>query len=50
MSYNKINRPLEMKMGVYKLSYNDCESFYIGQTERGHYKHFTEHTLKHNLI
>ena len=38
-----------MKTGVYKLSCNDCECFYIGQTGRGFYKRFVEHTPKHNV-
>ena len=41
--------PLEKKTGVYKLSCDDCECFYIGQTGRGFQKRFIEHTPKHNL-
>ena len=41
---NKITIPLEKKTGVYKLSCDDCECFYIGQTGRGFQKRFIEHT------
>ena len=34
---------LENKTGVYKLSCNDCDAFYVGQTGRGFLKRFNEH-------
>lgn len=49
MLHNKVNTPLEMKKGVYKISCNYCECFYIGQTVRGFYKRFSEHIPKYNL-
>ena len=41
--------PVEKKSGIYKLSCNDCNSFYIGQTGRGFLKLFKEHTPKRHL-
>ena len=41
--------PLEKKSGIYKLSCNDCNSFYIGQTGRGFLKRIKEHTPKRHL-
>ena len=49
LRHNNSITPLEKKTGVYKLSCDDCDCFYIGQTGRGFLKRFNEHTPKHNL-
>ena len=49
LHHNNSITPLEKKPGVYKLSCDHCDCFYIGQTGRGVLKRFIEHTLKHNF-
>lgn len=36
------------KSGVYRLQFNDCECFYIGQTGRSFTTRFREHTYSQN--
>ena len=42
----KKHTPPEEKTGIYKLTCNDCECFYIGQTGRGLLKRIREHLPK----
>ena len=48
LHHNNIT-PLERKTGVYKLSCDYCNCFYISQTRKGFLKRFNEQTPKHNF-
>src|SRR5436190_12030468 len=43
---NKSNKGIGEKSGVYKISCDTCDSFYIGQTGRTFAKRFSEHLPK----
>ena len=47
LHHNNSITPLEKKPGVYKLSCDDCDCFYIGQTGRGVLQRFNEHIGLH---
>ena len=41
--------PLEDKTGVYRISCNDCDCFYLGQTGKSFLKRYKEHLSRNDL-
>lgn len=45
----KSTKPIKEMSGVYKITCDDCDSFYIGQTGRAFIKRFKEHLPKNDI-